>query len=86
MRRTTRSSCASGELGQNGFIERFNGSYRNEILEAWSFQTLDEVREETEQWVSDYNLRRPHESLGDIPPIEFLNQRGHAGFSIYTRS
>ncbi|MBO8087802.1 MAG: hypothetical protein J7D61_17355, partial [Marichromatium sp.] len=30
-----------------------------------------------------YNLRRPHESLGDLSPIEFLNRRGHAAVSIY---
>ena len=72
-----------GKPSQNGFIERFNGSYRTEVLDAWIFNSLDAVREETQRWVDEYNLNRPHESLGDIPPIEFLNQRGHAEFSIY---
>ncbi|WP_425483199.1 hypothetical protein [Marichromatium bheemlicum] len=33
--------------------------------------------------IDDYNLRRPHESLSDLSPIEFLNRRGHASVSIY---
>ena len=73
-----------GKPSQNGFIERFNGSFRNEVLDAWLFNTLEEVRDEASRWVEEYNLLRPHESLGDVPPIEFLNQRGHADVSIYT--
>ena len=72
-----------GRPAQNGFIERFNGSYRNEVLDAWIFMSLDEVRSQTERWLSEYNLERPHESLGNVPPIEFLTQRGHADVSTY---
>ena len=73
-----------GKPSQNGFIERFNASFRNEVLDAWLFNTLEEVRDEASRWVEEYNLLRPHESLGDVPLIEFLNQRGHADVSIYT--
>ena len=72
-----------GKPNQNGFVERFNGSYRRGVLDAWLFTTLDEVREETERWLDEYNTVRPHESLGDVPPLEFLNRRGHAEFSSY---
>lgn len=72
-----------GKPSQNGFIERFNGSYRDGVLDAWVFTDLDQVREETERWLAEYNTVQPHESLGDISPIEFLNDRGHAGFSTY---
>lgn len=64
-------------------MERINGSYRHEILDAYLFDTLDEVRGATEIWLDEYNIVRPHESLGDVSPIEFLNLRGHAENSTY---
>lgn len=72
-----------GKPSQNGFIERFNGSYRDGVLDAWVFTDLDQVREETERWLAEYNMVRPHESLGDVSPIEFLNDRGYAEISTY---
>ncbi|RNE90127.1 IS3 family transposase, partial [Marichromatium sp. AB32] len=42
---------------QNGFIERFNGSFRREVLDAWLFNTLEEVRQQAEDWLDEYNLR-----------------------------
>jgi len=74
-----------GKPSQNGYIERFNGIYREAVLDAWMFTDLHQVREATEQWLNEYNLERPHESLGDATPIEFLTQRGHAEVSIYAR-
>jgi len=55
---------------QNSYIERFNGRYRRAILDAYIFRTLGEVREKTEEWMSYYNNERPHESIGNIPPME----------------
>ncbi|HJL66698.1 MAG TPA: IS3 family transposase, partial [Arenicellales bacterium] len=72
-----------GKPTQNAFIERFNGTYRREVLECWCFKTLKEVREETERWIREYNTERPHQSLGDLSPILFLQQRGFGQFSIY---
>jgi putative transposase len=57
---------------QNGFIERFNRSYRQAVLDMYVFQTLNEVREQTDNWIKEYNEERPHESLGDLTPREFL--------------
>ena len=61
-----------GRPMQNGFIERFNRSYREAVLDMFVFQTLDEVREQTELWLKEYNEERPHESLGDMTPREYL--------------
>ena len=60
-----------GKPMQNGYIERFNGSYRREILDAYLFFDLEEVRQLTEQWMEEYNTRRPHEALGNLTPSEW---------------
>jgi len=57
---------------QNGYIERFNKSYRTEVLDMYLFRTLDEVRAITGEWMAEYNEVRPHESLGILPPRVFL--------------
>jgi hypothetical protein len=45
------------------FIERFNRTYCEAVLDMFVFQTLDEVREQTEPWLKKYNEERPHKSL-----------------------
>ena len=61
-----------GKPMQNGFIERFNRSYREAVLDMFVFQSLDEVREQTEKWLKEYNEERPHEALGHLTPREYL--------------
>jgi putative transposase len=61
-----------GRPMQNGLIERFNRSYRQEVLNCYVFETLGEVRRMTAEWVSRYNEQRPHEALGDLPPRQYL--------------
>lgn len=60
-----------GNLTQNAFIERFNRTYRTEILDFYLFRMLNEVWEITEKWLSEYNCERPHESLSNMTPEEY---------------
>ena len=60
-----------GKPMQNAFIERFNRTYRTEILDFYLFRTLNEVREITERWLNEYNSERPHESLNNLTPEEY---------------
>lgn len=63
-----------GKPTQNAYIERFNGSLRKELLSAYVFKTLDEVREKAQQWADDYNYERPHRSLGYKRPMDLLTE------------
>jgi len=62
----------SGTPTQNPYVERFNRTYRDEILNMYVFRTLNEVRELTENWIKQYNNERPHDSLNDLTPWEYL--------------
>ena len=61
-----------GKPDQNAFNERFNKTYRNEVLDAYVFDSIEQVREITETWLCEYNEERPHDSLGRVPPLMFL--------------
>lgn len=57
-----------GKPSQNGFAERFNGSFRREFLDIYLFESISQVREMAWYWRIDYNEERPHDSLGGLPP------------------
>jgi putative transposase len=57
-----------GKPMQNGFVESFNGKFRDGCLNQLWFRNLAEARREIEQWRRHYNSERPHSSLGNLPP------------------
>ena len=63
-----------GKPTQNAFIERKNGSIRRELLNAYLFYSLSQVREMCQQWRRDYNHERPHKSLGYLSPVNYLQK------------
>lgn len=62
---------APGKPMQNAFVESFNGSFRDELLNETLFSSLAEAREKITVWKEDYNRHRPHSSLGNLTPQEF---------------
>lgn len=60
-----------GKPTQNAFIERFNGTYRRGVLDLYIFEDIHQVREQTNEWMYDYNHNRPHNGIGKIPPAKF---------------
>jgi putative transposase len=59
-----------GKPTQNAYIERFNGSFRKDILDAYLFENLQQVRMMAEEWMDDYNYHRPHDALSGRSPID----------------
>lgn len=60
-----------GKPMQNGYIERFNRSYREGVLDANLFETIHQARQLSDEFQEDYNLYRPHESLGNLSPVNY---------------
>jgi transposase InsO family protein len=63
-----------GSPWQNGHNESFNGVFRDGCLNRWLFESLREAREASEAWLHEYNVERPHGSLGGQVPAVFFEQ------------
>lgn len=61
---------------QNAFIERFNRTFRQDVLSQYLFEDLDQVRADTARFIWEYNNIRPHDSLQNLTPRSFLLKYG----------
>ena len=67
-----------GKPTQNGYVERFNRTFREEVLDVFAFGDLDEVRDESTRWLYQYNHDRPHLALDRKPPMAYRRQHEEA--------
>lgn len=70
-----------GKPNQNAYIERFNRTFREEVLDQHLFARLEDVREAAHWWMIDYNEARPHDALGDLTPAEYRITRAGSSTS-----
>jgi putative transposase len=61
-----------GKPTQNGYVERFNRTFREEVLDVYAFSDLEQVRDESTRWLYAYNNDRPHMSLDRQTPAGYL--------------
>ena len=60
-----------GKPDQHTFIERYNRTYRTEVLNVYVFESLEQVRAISAEWLQRDNEERPHESLAGVPPAMY---------------
>lgn len=70
-----------GRPMQNGYMERLNRFYREDILDAYWFNDLHQLRNLTDKWIKDYNNEHPHASLGNKSPKEYRPRFGEEFFT-----
>jgi putative transposase len=71
-----RHTCIQkGKPSQNGYVERFNRTFREDVLDMNIFENIHQVRDKIDEFLEDYNNNHPHDSLGDMSPIEFMNRK-----------
>ncbi len=63
-----------GKPMQNAYIERFNRLFREDVLDAYLFEDLEQLRKLSEEWREDYNLNHPHSGLNGLSPLNYRNQ------------
>lgn len=71
-----------GVPSQNAYIERFNRTFREEVLDLYSFRDLQEISLVIDHWIEDYNYYRPHESLNNFSPIGFLYKHNRSKLAV----
>ena len=74
-----------GKPTQDSYIERFYRTCREEVLDVYVFSCLTEVKNITDEWIEQYNLERPHESLKNLTPVEYLTENSPEVFTFSWR-
>jgi putative transposase len=69
-----------GRPMENGYIESFNGKFRDECLNENWFLDLADARQKIAAWKWDYNHVRPHSALGYLTPMEFVKSWAATGY------
>jgi len=69
---------APGKPMQNAYIESFNGKLRDECLNEHWFASLIDAQDILDFWRTDYNTQRPHSSLNDLTPTQFIQKQGQS--------
>ena len=72
-----------GKPTDNAFIESFNGSLRDECLNVNWFLSLEDAQQKLDVWKEDYNSYRPHSSLGNLTPKEFIENSQNMQISLF---
>jgi len=70
-----------GKPMQNAFIERFNRLFREDVLDAYIFSDINQLRILSRKWQEDYNKSHPHQSLKGLSPIQFKHLRDKGNIS-----
>jgi putative transposase len=65
-----------GKPTQNSLVERFNRTFREDVLDSYMFDNLSQARKYANAWAWMYNNERPHSALGYLTPVEFLLKYG----------
>ena len=60
-----------GNPMQNGYVERLNRTFREDVLDAYEFSSINQFNIIAENWQEDYNRNHPHQSIGNKSPKEF---------------
>lgn len=64
-----------GKPMQNGYVERLNRTFREDVLNAYLFETLEQLRILCDEWVYDYNFNKPHSALKGMVPAMIAKQQ-----------
>ena len=71
-----RSMSRAGTPTDNGYAERFVGTFKHAVVERYKYERLEEFAEFTNKWLNYYNNRRPHQSLGQKSPNGYARENG----------